>query len=81
MARKKNATTTTKTTFESIRHKDKRTNIPTEELRDFVADEEFAPNAILYPRDLGITVRSTPKSVTVRFPERGMGVVLTLGAS
>src|SRR5216684_2176317 len=37
--------------IESIRHKDKRTNIPTEELRDFVADEESAPKTMLYPRD------------------------------
>jgi len=36
---------------DSIRHKDKRTNIPTEELRDFVADEEKAPKKMLYPRD------------------------------
>ncbi len=36
---------------ESIRHKDKRTNIPTEELRDFVADEELSPKNMLYPRD------------------------------
>ncbi len=35
----------------SIRHKDKRANIPTEELRDFVADEELAPKTVLYPRD------------------------------
>ena len=48
MAKKKNTTTTK---VESIRHKDKRTNIPTEELRDFVADEELAPKAMLYPRD------------------------------
>ena len=39
------------TPVESIRHKDKRTNIPTEELRDFVADEEQAPKTMLYPRD------------------------------
>ena len=39
------------TKVESIRHKDKRANIPTEELRDFVADEELAPKTILYPRD------------------------------
>lgn len=39
------------TPIESIRHKDKRTNIPTEELRDFVADEERAPKTLLYPRD------------------------------
>jgi adenine-specific DNA-methyltransferase len=39
------------TPVESIRHKDKRTNIPTEELRDFVAEEEQAPKTMLYPRD------------------------------
>jgi adenine-specific DNA-methyltransferase len=39
------------TKVESIRHKDKRVNIPTEELRDFVADEELAPKTMLYPRD------------------------------
>ena len=33
------------------KHKDKRANIPTEELRDFVADDEKAPKTILYPRD------------------------------
>ena len=39
------------TPIESIRHDDKRTNIPTEELRDFVDDDEKAPEPILYPRD------------------------------
>ena len=39
------------TKVESIRHKDKRANIPTEELRDFVADEELAPKTMHYPRD------------------------------
>jgi adenine-specific DNA-methyltransferase len=40
------------TEITSIRHKkDTRVNIPTEELRDFVADDEKAPKAILYPRD------------------------------
>jgi adenine-specific DNA-methyltransferase len=39
------------TSVESIRHKDKRKNIPTEELRDFVADDEAAPKTMLYPRD------------------------------
>ncbi|MBF0291967.1 MAG: site-specific DNA-methyltransferase [Nitrospinae bacterium] len=48
MAKQKNEN---KTKVESIRHKDKRANIPTEELRDFVADEELAPKTILYPRD------------------------------
>jgi len=37
--------------IESIRHKDRRTNIPTEELRDFVAEDEAKPKVILYPRD------------------------------
>ncbi len=45
---KKNSTPTK---VESIRHNDKRPNIPTEELRDFVADDECTPNTMLYPRD------------------------------
>jgi len=40
-----------KTPVESIKHKDKRKNIPTEELRDFVAADESAPKTMLYPRD------------------------------
>jgi hypothetical protein len=43
--------TPSETKVESIRHKDKRTNIPTEELRDFIADDEQAPKTMLYPRD------------------------------
>ncbi len=43
--------THSKTGVESLKHKDKRTNIPTEELRDFVADEEKTPKTMLYPRD------------------------------
>ena len=39
------------TPIESISHKDTRKNIPTEELRDFVAKEEETPKAMLYPRD------------------------------
>ncbi len=39
------------TKLETLKHKDKRVNIPTEELRDFVAEEEKAPKAALYPRD------------------------------
>jgi adenine-specific DNA-methyltransferase len=45
---------TTPTKVESIRHKDKRANIPTEELRDFVAEDEKAPKTVLYPRDPSI---------------------------
>lgn len=37
--------------IESIRHKDRRANIPTEELRDFVVKDETSPKTILYPRD------------------------------
>jgi adenine-specific DNA-methyltransferase len=40
------------TEITSIRHKkDSRVNIPTEELRGFVAEDEGAPKAMLYPRD------------------------------
>src|SRR3989338_11040837 len=39
------------TPIEAIKHKESRINIPTEELRDFVADEEQAPKRMLYPRD------------------------------
>jgi adenine-specific DNA-methyltransferase len=35
----------------SIRHKNKRANIPTEELRDFMADEEHDAKVISHPRD------------------------------
>jgi adenine-specific DNA-methyltransferase len=37
--------------IDSLKHQDSRTNIPTEELRDFVRDEENKPKTILYPRD------------------------------
>jgi len=39
------------TPVDSIKHKDARTNIPTQELRGFVAVEEERPPSILYPRD------------------------------
>jgi adenine-specific DNA-methyltransferase len=42
---------TNKKTVESVKHKDKRANIPTEELRDFVAEDEKHPKVMLYPRD------------------------------
>ncbi|MEX2173753.1 MAG: site-specific DNA-methyltransferase [Pirellulaceae bacterium] len=47
MAKKKSAKLTD-TPVETIRHKDKRKNIPTEELRDLYRDE---PGKMLYPRD------------------------------
>jgi adenine-specific DNA-methyltransferase len=40
-----------KAPIDTVRHKDKRTNIPTEELRDFVAEEEQHPYAVRYPRN------------------------------
>ncbi len=39
------------TPVDAIKHKDTRKNIPTEELRDFIADDEKAPKTMLYPRD------------------------------
>ena len=39
------------TPIATVKHKDKRVNIPTEELRDFVGDEERNPKTVLYPRD------------------------------
>ncbi len=49
MVRKK--TPSGPTPIDNVRHKDKRVNIPTEELRGFVADDEEAPTKMLYPRD------------------------------
>jgi adenine-specific DNA-methyltransferase len=49
--KKKPATPKLSTPVDSVAHKDKRANIPTEELRDFIAYEEKAPNTVLYPRD------------------------------
>jgi adenine-specific DNA-methyltransferase len=39
------------TPIEANVHKDRRTNIPTEELRGFVTDDENKPKKIIYPRD------------------------------
>jgi len=46
MPRKKSAKRAHKTRVETVGHKDKRKNIPAEELRDFVADEENQPQKI-----------------------------------
>ena len=40
--------------IETTVHKEKRTNIPTEELRNFVKEEEDKPKKILYPRDTSL---------------------------
>jgi len=42
------------TQVEVLRHADKRTNIPTDELRSFVEDEEAAPAGLVYPRDTSL---------------------------
>jgi adenine-specific DNA-methyltransferase len=36
---------------DALRHEEKRANIPTEELHDFVAEDERTPGQALYPRD------------------------------
>jgi adenine-specific DNA-methyltransferase len=42
------------TPIASLKHRDKRTNIPTEKPRDFVAEDEKTPKTMLYPRDLSL---------------------------
>jgi adenine-specific DNA-methyltransferase len=49
--KKKSSTPKLSQPIESVKHNDTRKNIPTEELRDFIADEEKAPKTVLYPRD------------------------------
>ena len=41
----------TPTPIFDFKYQDKRRNIPTHELRDFVAEEERKPKGVLYPRD------------------------------
>jgi len=50
-AKKTSKKTAKKKPVTSIKHKDKRVNIPTEELRDFVAEDEQKPKTMFYPRD------------------------------
>jgi adenine-specific DNA-methyltransferase len=49
--KKKPSSPSLPTPIASVKHTDKRANIPTEELRDFIADEEKSPKTVLYPRD------------------------------
>ena len=51
MARKKKDSTPELTELDANRHHDSRKNIPTKELRDFVADDEAKPPPMLYPHD------------------------------
>src|SRR5829696_4966077 len=48
---KKQKKTSGPTPIDAIKHKDARVNIPTQELRGFVATDEAAPPKMLYPRD------------------------------
>ena len=50
--RKRAATPTGPTPVESVRHSDKRKNIPTADLTDFVTDEQRAPKSVTYDRPL-----------------------------
>ncbi len=43
-----------KTEIGIVKHQDKRSNIPTEELRGFVAQDENSPKTMLYPRDASL---------------------------
>lgn len=51
MAKKKSGGARPAPTVSQVEHLDTRTNIPTEELRNFVAEAENAPKNLLYPRD------------------------------
>ena len=51
MSPRKRATKAGPTPVEALRHTDRRANIPTNELRGMLADDERAPKAMLYPRD------------------------------
>ncbi|HUU81485.1 MAG TPA: site-specific DNA-methyltransferase, partial [Acidobacteriota bacterium] len=41
----------TSVNIEAFKYKERRANIPTEELRDFVVKDEASPKTIMYPRD------------------------------
>lgn len=43
-----------KMSISAIHHQDRRANIPTEELRDFLVEDEQVPKTLLYPRDLSL---------------------------
>jgi adenine-specific DNA-methyltransferase len=45
----------------TVKHRDKRANIPTEELRDFVADDEKNLKIVLYPRDPSLDPQLVPR--------------------
>jgi len=47
------------TPLTSLKHANRRTNIPTEELRDFVAEDEKNPALMRYPRDPSLVSSGT----------------------
>ena len=51
MSPRKRATRAAPTPVETIKHKDERANIPTNELRGMLADDERSPKKLLYSRD------------------------------
>jgi len=51
MSPRQRATRAAPTPVETIKHKDERANIPTNELRGMLADDERDPGKMLYPRD------------------------------
>src|SRR5881296_3535641 len=50
MAKRKNSESASRPVT-ALKHKDKRANIPTKELRGFVEEDEKQPKTVLYPRD------------------------------
>jgi adenine-specific DNA-methyltransferase len=64
---------------DSIKHKDTRKNIPTEELRDFVAADEVAPPKVLYPRDPSLDPQLVWKGKDDARPRSGDEVLKVYG--
>ena len=51
MSPRKRVARTAPTQVEAIKHRDERANIPTNELRGMLVDDERSPGTVLYPRD------------------------------
>ncbi len=68
MSPRKRAAKADPTQVEALRHSDRRANIPTNELRGMLADDERAPKAMLYPRTPASTRSSSGGERTSRTP-------------
>ena len=68
MSPRKRTTKAGPTPVEALRHTDRRANIPTNELRGMLADDERAPKAMLYPRDPSLDPQLVWKGRTSRTP-------------